>query len=107
MFVGQRKDPFVVNLGEVFDLVNLNPLGARDAGEHDDLDDKNVTALVLEVPIALPHARERSRHRRLDHAPACARRACSNPRRPAGREQQGPRSRAARGRRCRGSACRS
>ena len=26
VFVGQRKDPFVVNLGETFDLVNTNPL---------------------------------------------------------------------------------
>jgi hypothetical protein len=51
VFVGQRKDPFVVNLGEVFDLVNIaNPLGPRDA-ESDDLADKNVTALALEVPI--------------------------------------------------------
>ena len=51
VFVGQRKDPFAVNLGEVFDLVNLNPLGPRD-GEPDDLADKNVTSLILEVPIA-------------------------------------------------------
>ena len=52
MFVGQRKDPFVVNLGEVFDLVNLtNPLGAVDA-EADDLADKNVTSLILELPIS-------------------------------------------------------
>jgi hypothetical protein len=51
VFVGQRKDPFVVNLGEVFDLVNIaNPLGPRNA-ESDDLADKNVTALALEVPI--------------------------------------------------------
>lgn len=50
VFVGQRKDPFVVNLGEVFDLVNLNPLGSPD-GESDDLADANVTAFVLEVPI--------------------------------------------------------
>ena len=50
VFVGQRKDPFAVNLGEIFDLVNLNPVGARD-GEGDDLADKNVTALALEVPI--------------------------------------------------------
>lgn len=49
MFVGQRKDPFVVNLGEVFDLVNTNPLGPVDA-EKDDLADKNVTSLILEVP---------------------------------------------------------
>lgn len=49
VFVGQRKDPFVVNLGEIFDLLNLNPLGPV-AGERDDLADKNVTSLVLEVP---------------------------------------------------------
>ncbi len=57
VFVGQRKDPFVVNLGETFDLVNikfpateLNPL-AESAAE-DLLADKNVTAMILEVPIA-------------------------------------------------------
>ena len=27
MFVGQRKDPFSVNLGEMFDLVNTNAVG--------------------------------------------------------------------------------
>ena len=51
MFVGQRKDPFVVNLGETFDLINLDPLGAVDA-EADDLADKNVTSLILELPIS-------------------------------------------------------
>ncbi|MGQ0614616.1 MAG: DUF4331 domain-containing protein [Planctomycetaceae bacterium] len=51
VFVGQRKDPFVVNLGETFDLVNNNPLGAED-GRADDLADKNVTALCLELPIS-------------------------------------------------------
>jgi hypothetical protein len=51
LFVGQRKDPFVVNLGEVFDLVNLDPVGPPD-GEADLLADANVTALVLELPIA-------------------------------------------------------
>jgi uncharacterized protein DUF4331 len=52
VFVGQRKDPFSVNLGEVFDLVNIaNPLGPRDA-EPDLLADKNVTAFILEVPAA-------------------------------------------------------
>ena len=49
VFVGQRKDPFVVNLGEVFDLVNLNPLGHID-GSKNLLDDANVTSFVLEVP---------------------------------------------------------
>lgn len=51
LFVGQRKDPFVVNLGEVFDLINTNPLGPVN-GEPDELADKNVTALMLEVPRA-------------------------------------------------------
>jgi hypothetical protein len=52
VFVGQRKDSFAVNLGEVFDLVNIaNPLGARDA-EPDALADKNVTTFALEVPIS-------------------------------------------------------
>ncbi len=51
VFVGQRKDPFVVNLGDIFDLVNTNPLGAEN-GEADDLADKNVTSLVMEIPIS-------------------------------------------------------
>lgn len=51
VFVGQRLESFAVNLGEVFDLVNVsNPLGERDA-EASDLADKNVTSLMLEVPI--------------------------------------------------------
>lgn len=49
VFVGQRKDPFVVNLGETFDLINLNPLGPVD-GARDSLADKNVTALCVELP---------------------------------------------------------
>jgi Domain of unknown function (DUF4331) len=51
VFVGQRKDGFVVNLGEVFDLVNLNPAGPRD-GQPNTLTDKNVTSIALEVPIS-------------------------------------------------------
>jgi Domain of unknown function (DUF4331) len=50
VFVGQRKDPFVVNLGRTFDLINLNPLAAN--GGTDDLADKNVTSIALELPIA-------------------------------------------------------
>lgn len=51
VFVGQRKDGFVVDLGEIFDLVNTNPAGPRD-GEANTLHDKNVTSLALEVPTA-------------------------------------------------------
>jgi hypothetical protein len=39
----------VVNLGGIFDLVNMNPLGARDAVANS-LSQKNVTSLALEVP---------------------------------------------------------
>ena len=51
VFVGQRKEPFYVNLGEAFDLINLNPLGPRNA-KPNILDDDNITSLALEVPIA-------------------------------------------------------
>ncbi|KXI27280.1 DUF4331 domain-containing protein [Paraglaciecola hydrolytica] len=66
VFVGQRKDPFVVNLGKTFDLVNYVPVegdsapSAGDAGgfpggitqsaANDNLADKNVTAIAIEVP---------------------------------------------------------
>ncbi|MBT8143225.1 MAG: DUF4331 domain-containing protein, partial [Gammaproteobacteria bacterium] len=49
VFVGQRKEGFVVNLGETFDLVNYNPVGANNA-EANDLDDKNVTSIAMEIP---------------------------------------------------------
>ncbi|MEQ8205530.1 MAG: DUF4331 domain-containing protein, partial [Woeseia sp.] len=44
-----RREGFVVNLGETFDLINTNPLGPNN-GEENTLDDKNVTSLALEVP---------------------------------------------------------
>lgn len=51
VFVGQRKEGFAVNLGEIFDLVNTNPLGAPDA-ETNIIADNNITSLALELPIA-------------------------------------------------------
>jgi hypothetical protein len=51
VFAGQRKEGFVVNVGEIFDLVNTNPVGPRDA-EPNDLSHKNITSLALEVPIS-------------------------------------------------------
>ncbi len=60
VFVGQRMDGFVVNLGETFDLVNIKypveelaPAGvdARNI-EPNSLANKNVTSLALEIPIA-------------------------------------------------------
>ena len=51
VFVGQRKDPFALALGQVFDLINLNPLGPT-SGSRDYLAAKNVTALVMELPTS-------------------------------------------------------
>jgi hypothetical protein len=51
VFVGQRAESFSVNLGPVFDLVNLNPLGAPDAVPNQ-IGAENITSLALEVPIA-------------------------------------------------------
>jgi Domain of unknown function (DUF4331) len=57
LFVGQRKDPFAVNLGAIFDLINvpsaaflLDPAN-KDAAD-DKLNDKNVTTLAVEVPTS-------------------------------------------------------
>ncbi len=72
VFVGQRAEAFAVNLGEIFDLVNLVPLqGApsveypqyntdspfvggitQDRANDDLVGEYNVTSLALEVPIA-------------------------------------------------------
>lgn len=52
VFVGQRRESFAVNLGEIFDLVNIeNPLGARNA-EPNELADKNITTFALEIPAS-------------------------------------------------------
>ncbi len=59
VFVGQRKDGFVVNLGETFDLVNykypaeeLAPNGNGRSIAPNTLADENVTSLALEIPTA-------------------------------------------------------
>ena len=51
VFAGQRKDGFVADLGDIFDLVNLNPLGARDSTVNS-LTSQNVTTLALEIPAS-------------------------------------------------------
>jgi hypothetical protein len=50
VFVGQRKEGFFIDVGEIFDLVNMNPVGPRD-GKKNDLTNKNVTSIALELPI--------------------------------------------------------
>ena len=52
MFVGQRKEPFYIAVGKIFDLFNLNPLGAEVDGNKNDLENKNISSIALEVPIS-------------------------------------------------------
>jgi len=62
VFAGQRKESFVVNLGETFDLVNYVPVdrsfepfatvGIEQLDSNDDLRNKNITSLAIEVPTA-------------------------------------------------------
>jgi len=52
VFVGQRKEPFYIAVGKIFDLFNLNPLGAEVGGNKNDLENKNVSSIALEVPIS-------------------------------------------------------
>lgn len=56
VFVGQRDESFVVNLGEIFDLVNIIPIdgtafpgGVMQDPRNDDIRFKNITTLALEV----------------------------------------------------------
>jgi hypothetical protein len=54
VFVGQRKEGFGVNLGEIFDLVNIpvpRVIGSR-SGSGNATEYKNVTSIALELPIA-------------------------------------------------------
>ena len=50
-FVGQRKEGFNIAVGEIFDLINLNPVGPPN-GERNDLREKNITSIALEIPTA-------------------------------------------------------
>jgi hypothetical protein len=52
VFVGQRKEPFYIAVGKIFDLFNLNPAGPEVGGNNNDLEAKNVTTIALELPIA-------------------------------------------------------
>ena len=54
MFVGQRKEGFGVNLGEIFDLVNISVprvIGSR-SGSSNATEYKNITSIALELPIS-------------------------------------------------------
>ena len=117
MFVGQREEGFAVNLGQIFDLVNMgvSALGVTPASGQADLTgaadqgkniagDKNITTLAIEVPAScLTKDATHPIIARLDDGERCARRACST--RP--RRSRARRAKAARGSRSRASACRS
>ena len=51
VFVGQRKEPFYIGVGKIFDLLNLNPLGPEIGGNKNDLEAKNVSSIAMELPI--------------------------------------------------------
>ncbi len=57
VFVGQRAEGFAVNLGQVFDLVNLVPVdgdsfpgGIRQNKANNIIADDNITSIALEIP---------------------------------------------------------
>lgn len=52
VFVGQRKESFFIAVGKIFDKVNLNPLGSEVGGNNNDLENKNISTIALEVPTA-------------------------------------------------------
>ena len=52
VFVGQRKEPFYIAVGKIFDLFNLDPLGPQSAGNNNDLEAKNISTLAMELPIS-------------------------------------------------------
>jgi hypothetical protein len=52
VFVGQRKEPFYIAVGKIFDLFNLDPLGPETGGNNNDLEYKNVSSLAMELPVA-------------------------------------------------------
>ncbi|MET0506529.1 MAG: DUF4331 domain-containing protein [Luteibacter sp.] len=52
VFVGQRKEPFYIAVGKIFDLFNLDPLGPQSGGNNNDLEGKNVSTLAMELPIS-------------------------------------------------------
>ena len=108
LFVGQRREGFVVNLGQVFDQINLNPLRRAQLGlQHHRRQERHLAGAGS--ARRLPDRGQRPGDRRLDHGqPAPGAPAQPGAGRPGGRRPRpgpGP-SRAAPGPRCRASAAR-
>jgi hypothetical protein len=51
IFVGQRREGFIIDLGEIFDLIDLNPLGGRNSTQNS-LSGKNINSIAMQVPVA-------------------------------------------------------
>ena len=54
VFAGPRAEPFFIDLGRVFDIVNLVPIvpdGVKNCAENNDIARHNVNYIVMEVPI--------------------------------------------------------
>jgi len=51
MFVGQRKEPFFIAIGKIFDVLNFDPVGPEVNGNKNDLENKSISTIALEVPI--------------------------------------------------------
>ncbi len=73
VFVGQRKEPFAVNLGRIFDLVNIVPVdgsafpgGIMQDPANNQIADKNITTLALEVHSSCLKGCGQRRDRRVD-----------------------------------------
>src|SRR5262249_52341630 len=67
LFVGQRKEPFAVNLGTIFDLVTAPAAvvvgGNTPAGRNlvpSTIDNKNITTFALELPKACIRGKDKS-----------------------------------------------
>jgi hypothetical protein len=52
LFVGQRKEPFYLLDGKLFDLLNFNLVGPEVGGNQNDLEANNISTLALELPIS-------------------------------------------------------
>ena len=84
VFAGQRAEGFYVDLGSIFDLLNLRPiqelnvfakaLGLTSAAGVNSTKFLNVHSIALQVPISEDHRARPAGHRRLDDGQQAARR---------------------------------
>jgi hypothetical protein len=53
VFVGQRDDPFFIDLGATFDAINIRRPPGNQGGGKDDLSGMNISSVVLQLPQRL------------------------------------------------------